>query len=158
MESNLRGSEPVKTIITEYAAHHREIRYIRDQVFLIEQNISREDEYDDRDHLCMHSLVLEDDKAIATGRIDAAKDGKIGRVAVLKQFRRRGVGTLIMNSLVDYARELRLPSVWFNAQLTAVPFYLQLGYKTVGPEFEEANIVHVRMEKAIESLSPGQRR
>ena len=135
------------TIITDYSTHQTEIRRVRDEVFLIEQQISREDEVDDRDLICKHALSFVDSTPVGTGRIDIEKDGKIGRVAVLKEFRRMGIGKSIMSAFEQYAKEAGLPKIWFHAQLTAVPFYLQLGYQKAGPEFEEANIIHIKMEK-----------
>ena len=137
------------TILTDYAAHAQEIRQIRDEVFLIEQQISREDEVDDRDELCKHALTFVDSTPVGTGRLDIEKDGKIGRVAVLQAFRRQGVGSSIMGSFEEFAKESGLPKIWFHAQLSAVPFYLNLGYVQSGPQFEEANIVHIKMEKAL---------
>lgn len=137
----------MQTIITNYSSHTTEIRKIRDEVFLVEQQISREDEVDDRDIVCEHALAFIDSQPVGTGRIDVEKGGKIGRVAVLREFRRQGVGSAIMQAFEEFAQESGLPKIWFHAQLTAVPFYLQLGYGKAGPEFEEANIIHIKMEK-----------
>ena len=103
-------------------------------------------EMDERDAHCAHVLALAaDGRAIGTGRLDVAF-GKVGRVAVLAQARRGGVGAAIMARLHELARDNGLTSVWCNAQSTAVPFYTSLGYRVTSAPFAEAGIEHVRME------------
>lgn len=140
----------MKTIITNYDSHARDIRHIRDQVFIIEQEISRADEYDDRDSACSHAVVFDGNDAIGTGRIDIEKQGKVGRLAVLKEYRRRGIGRLLMQTIENHALSYGLPRIWLHAQRSAVPFYLALNYQSVDKEFEEAGIPHVVMEKKLE--------
>ncbi len=137
----------IRLIITDYPSREPEIRQVRDEVFVIEQQIARHDELDDRDVSCLHTLAYENDKPVATGRLDVEKDGKIGRIAVLKAYRRRGIGTRVMESLVQAAREQGLRRIWFHSQISAVPFYLRMGYQASGEEFEEAGIPHVLMER-----------
>jgi predicted GNAT family N-acyltransferase len=91
-------------------------------------------------------LACDGNAAIGTGRLDLEYGGKVGRVAVVATHRRSGVGMAIMQRLHEIAREQRQPRLWCNAQLTAVPFYEGLGYRSVGPTFVEAGIDHVRME------------
>ena len=137
----------LRCIITDYQSFTREIRNIRDEVFLLEQQIRREDEIDDRDILCQHALAFENELPVGTGRLDSEKGGKVGRVAVLSTHRRGGVGSLIMQAFEQYARQQDLARLWFHAQKSAVPFYLSLDYQIVGDEFFEAGIPHVVMEK-----------
>ena len=139
----------IRLIITAYQFHEREIRQVRDEVFVIEQHIARHDELDDRDISCMHALVYEMDNPVGTGRLDIEKGGKIGRMAVLKPHRRRGIGTLIMNGLAQAALDQGLRKIWFHSQTSAVPFYLRLGYQVCGEEFVEAGIPHVLMERQL---------
>ena len=139
----------MRAIIADYRTHHHDIRHIRHQVFVIEQNVPLWDEMDDRDEHCQHVLVYEADHPLATGRIDLEKGGKVGRVAVLYEHRRRGAGTLIMQALEQFASEHQLDHIWFHAQTHAVAFYEALGYQVCGQEFMEANIPHFRMEKQI---------
>jgi predicted GNAT family N-acyltransferase len=86
-------SGPVHIIMTDYESAAQQIRAIRDEVFIVEQQIAREDEFDGRDALCVHALALAGDRPLGTGRLDLERDGKIGRLAVLKQFRRLGIGS-----------------------------------------------------------------
>ncbi|MCA9125451.1 MAG: GNAT family N-acetyltransferase [Planctomycetales bacterium] len=140
----------MRVVITEYASNELDIRTIRDQVFIVEQQVPREQEIDDRDPICLHALVYDQQEPIATGRLDLAK-GKVGRVAVLEPYRRCGVGSLVMRALEQCALEAGLERIWFHAQLTAVPFYTSLGYRICSEEFVEANIRHVMMDKDLNS-------
>lgn len=122
---------------------------IRIQVFVDEQNVPVEIEQDDRDPVCVHALARVDGQPVATGRIDIEAAGKIGRIAVLKEFRRQRIGQAVMHSLEQIARENSLPSLFLNSQLSAKAFYESLGYTPVGNHFMEANIEHVKMVKQL---------
>lgn len=136
-------------IITDYAAQRVAISVVRDEVFVIEQAIDREEEYDSRDSVCTHVVVFEGGLPVATGRIDLEKDGKIGRVAVRKAFRKLGLGTMVMSSLEEFGEQNGARRLWFHAQVQAIPFYEKLGYRVCSEAFEEANIPHVLMEKSL---------
>lgn len=127
------------------------IRGVRFAVFVDEQRIDPDIEMDDRDAQCEHVLAWDErGEAVGTGRIDFGAGGKVGRVAVLARARRTGVGTVLMETLHELARSRGgIAAVWCNAQLSAVPFYLGLGYRIVGDRFEEAGIDHVRMEREL---------
>ena len=133
--------------MADYASRERDIRLVRDEVFLREQQISRELELDDRDECCSHVIIYNDGQPTATGRIDLAKGGKVGRVAVVPTHRRSGLGSMVMHALEAFAWQQGLDRVWFNAQASAVPFYLWLGYEICSEEFMEAGIPHVMMQK-----------
>ncbi len=139
----------MKTIITDYHSAEADIRQVRDQVFVVEQQIDRDLEFDDRDFVCRHAVAYHAEVPVATGRVDLEKGGKVGRVAVLREFRRQGYGRQVMLALEEAAGQHQCSEVWFHAQLSAVSFYLALGYRIDGPEFEEANIPHVVMRKAL---------
>jgi predicted GNAT family N-acyltransferase len=91
-------------------------------------------------------LALDNGAPIGTARLDLAYGGKVGRLAVLADRRRDGIGRALMERLHAIARAHGAAKLWCHAQLTAVPFYERLGYTSVGPTFEEAGIDHVRME------------
>lgn len=139
----------MNTIITDYLSQEVAIRQIRDEVFVIEQKVDRDEEFDDRDAHCMHALVWMGNLPIATGRIDLAKNGKVGRVAVLKSHRKIGAGRAIMIALEEYACANNAAEAWFHAQTHAIPFYEKLGYTVCSEEFMEANIPHVKMQKPL---------
>jgi predicted GNAT family N-acyltransferase len=132
--------------VTDHAA----IRRVRFDVFVDEQNVPADIELDDRDPVCVHLLALDArEQPIGTGRIDLGAGGKIGRVAVLRDARGAGVGTALMERLHELARAHGLARVWCNAQVSAQPFYEQLGYRAIGERFDEAGIEHVRMERDL---------
>ncbi|MCA9132326.1 MAG: GNAT family N-acetyltransferase [Planctomycetales bacterium] len=140
----------MQTIITDYAPRAADIRAIREQVFLIEQRVPAEEEFDDRDLRCEHVVVYDGDRPLGTARVDWEKDGKVGRVAVLKSQRRRGVGTVLMQAIEQQAMARGAGRLWCNAQVSAIAFYQSLGYSVCSGEFEEAHIPHVAMEKELE--------
>jgi predicted GNAT family N-acyltransferase len=132
----------------DFAADFASIRHVREIVFIDEQRVPRELEFDERDPLCRHVLAFGGEVPVGTGRLDLEYGGKVGRVAIVATHRRSGVGAAVMERLHAIARDARQPRLWCNAQLTAVPFYERLGYVASGPTFLEAGIEHVRMEYA----------
>ena len=141
------AAEPtVRARVADFTADFTSIRRVRETVFIDEQRVPRELEFDDRDPLCLHVLAFDGDSPVGTGRLDLAYGGKVGRVAVVATYRRGGVGTVVMERLHALARERKQARVWCHAQLTAVPFYERLGYVRSGPIFVEAGIDHVKME------------
>lgn len=130
----------------DFNADFASIRHVRSTVFIDEQRVPRQLEFDDRDGVCRHVLAFDGDTPIGTGRLDLDYGGKVGRVAVVATHRKSGVGRAIMSRLHEIAREAGQPRLWCHAQLTAASFYEGLGYRRIGPTFEEAGIEHVRME------------
>jgi predicted GNAT family N-acyltransferase len=117
-------------------------------VFVREQGVPPELEMDDQDAHCDHALAYaEDGPAVATGRL--LPDGHVGRMAVLKEWRSRGVGALVLRALVDLARQRRHESVRLNAQANAAGFYRRYGFEVSGPEFMEAGIPHLPMQRKL---------
>ena len=139
----------IETIVTGYDDHQQELSAIRHSVFVEEQKVPAEEEWDERDQHCVHVLIRVDGKASATGRIDLEKDGKVGRVAVLASARQYGLGRRVMNALEQQAQNADLEKVWFHAQTSAIGFYEKLGYRIVSEEFMEAGIAHRSMEKRL---------
>ena len=120
------------------------LRAIRETVFIQEQAVPAELEWDGLDDSCHHALALSSKgEAIGCGRI--APDGHIGRVAVLPAWRRKHIGTGILEVLVDYARSQHYPQVDLNAQVQAIPLYQQFGFEAEGEVFMDANIPHRKM-------------
>lgn len=117
---------------------------VREDVFIREQRVPPDLDRDDDDPDCTHVLARSlDGTAIGTGRL--APDGRIGRMAVLCDWRGRGVGTTLLRTLLDLARERRLDTATVHAQRDAIPFYQRHGFEAEGSEFEEAGIPHLRM-------------
>jgi glucose-6-phosphate 1-epimerase len=124
---------------------------IRRAVFIEEQQVPEELEWDGEDAAALHVLVTEDGQPVACGRMLA--DGHIGRMAVLPHYRQKGIGRLVLKTLLMEAEKLRRGRVFLNAQIQAAGFYARYGFKQVGGEFPDANIPHVRMEKNLDNFS-----
>ncbi len=123
---------------------------IRRVVFVDEQGVSREEEFDDLDSACLHFLAYLDGVAVGTARMHPRLDaGKAQRVAVLVQARRSGVGAELMLAIEAEAQRRGLPQVVLHAQTSAIPFYESIGYRAEGAEFSEADIPHRLMRKAL---------
>src|SRR5688572_11333538 len=125
-------------------AHASPIRFT---VFVEEQGVPREIELDEQDALAIHAVVFEDHKPVATGRL--LPDGHIGRMAVLKPWRNRGIGALMLRSLVERAKERGDREVVLSAQVHAVAFYRANGFVEEGAEYLEAGIRHQAMKRRL---------
>ena len=138
-------------IHTSWHEHETEIRTIRLKVFVEEQQVPLELEWEDKDDQFHYVLALNNHQAIGTGRIDST--GHIGRMAVLKPWRRQGVGSALLEALLDYAQQQKIPRIFLNAQCSAVPFYEKQGFTIISDEFLDAGIPHKTMEKILQETS-----
>jgi len=117
-------------------------------VFVIEQGVPVELEWDEWDDECWHALAHDTaGRAVATGRL--LPDGHIGRMAVRKEARGTGVGARVLEALIDKAQSLGYPELILNAQTHAMPFYSRAGFAAEGEEFEEAGIPHRTMRRVL---------
>ncbi|WP_305370966.1 GNAT family N-acetyltransferase [Photobacterium leiognathi] len=128
-------------------AHRGLIRTVRELVFIQEQQIDPEIEFDGLDSEAVHVLVMDGEQPLGTGRILA--DGHIGRIAIMKAARGQGLGAKVVQALVEYAQQQGYPRVDLGAQTHAVDFYRKLGFMSYGDEFMEANIPHQAMEQIL---------
>lgn len=124
------------------------IHGIRHEVFTLEQLVDAELDFDGQDETAFQVIAYCDAQPAGTGRMLA--DGHIGRIAVLKEYRKQGTGTLIMTSLIDLARQKKLSKVFLGAQVTAVPFYTTLGFQPDGDNYMEAGIEHTPMTLTLD--------
>ena len=119
---------------------------IRMRVFVREQEVAPAIELDRDDRRAIHFLATVDGKAAGTARIVMRRDSaKIGRMAVLKQFRRKGVGARLLLRAIAVARHLGAPKIYLHAQVPVIGFYEKFGFICVGPVFDEAGIAHRKM-------------
>jgi predicted GNAT family N-acyltransferase len=132
----------------DYAVDLEDLRRVREPVFVQEQQVPLELEWDELDPRCRHVIARDDaHRPIGTGRL--TPEHKIGRMAVLAEWRGRGVGEALLLALVEEARGQGLPSVALNSQVDAIGFYEKFGFEPVGPRFEEAGIQHQAMRLAL---------
>jgi predicted GNAT family N-acyltransferase len=135
---------------------------VRKEVFVGEQGVPEDLEYDEYDAVAVHVLaVREDGVPLGTGRllygqVAAAKAGgdlsvgSLGRLAVTREARGLGVGVALVRAIEDAARARGLAAVDLHAQTQALGFYERLGYEAYGPEYPEAGIPHRAMRRALQ--------
>lgn len=119
---------------------------IRSQVFIIEQQIDWEIEFDGLDKECILFTAYNDDIPVGAARL---YENKVGRVAVLKEYRGQGYAIGIMNLIEEYAKENNIKVLKLNAQTHVEGFYAKLGYISEGEIFQEADIDHILMIKKM---------
>lgn len=121
---------------------------LRRRVFIEEQGVPEDLEWDEADAAALHALArLSDGTPVGTARMLA--NGQIGRMAVRADWRRRGIGAVLLQALLKAAAERGQDTVWLNAQLQAQPFYRHHGFHAIGPIFDDAGIPHRRMSRRI---------
>lgn len=131
------------------------IRNVRMEVFVEEQDVPQDEEWDGLDAEAVHALAFDNDhEAIATGRL--LHDGKIGRMAVRKPWRGKGVGAALLRLLMDEARANGHTQVKLAAQVHAVPFYEKFGFTAYGEEFMDAGIPHYWMKADLAPANTGE--
>lgn len=122
---------------------------IRREVFIVEQQVPEQMEWDADDATSVHALALLDGHPVGCGRL--LPDGHIGRMAVRAPFRSTGVGRALLQALLAEARRRGMREVVLHAQTHALRFYETHGFVADGPEFDEAGIPHRRMSQALVS-------
>jgi predicted GNAT family N-acyltransferase len=121
---------------------------IRFAIFVGEQNVPPGIELDDMDAKSVHAIAYAPDgTAVGTGRL--LPDGQIGRMAVVKEWRRQGVGAAILEALVEEARRRGHTEVVLSAQLQAAEFYRDHGFVAEGKVYQEAGILHQKMRRKL---------
>ncbi|MFF7049089.1 GNAT family N-acetyltransferase [Streptomyces griseorubiginosus] len=134
---------------------------VRKEVFVGEQGVPEDIEYDAYDAVALHVLaVREDGVPLGTGRLlfgeaaagktgGDASVGSLGRLAVTQAARGLGVGAALVRAIEDAARARGLATVDLHAQTHALGFYERLGYVAYGPEFPDAGIAHRAMRRVL---------
>ena len=124
-------------------------RVVREIVFIGEQGIDPDLEYDTLDIQCIHFVGTINDTPVTTARLRPIDKvvGKVERVATIRDFRGNGYAKEIMLEIERVAKHHGLDELRLGAQLTALPFYEKLGYEAYGPEFLDADLPHRMMKK-----------
>ncbi|MBL0124851.1 MAG: GNAT family N-acetyltransferase [Betaproteobacteria bacterium] len=143
--------EPFSVEICDWSQHQAALAEVRHAVFVEEQKVPREIELDELDAMSVHAIARDaGGNVIGTGRLILPSPlPRIGRMAVLKPWRRAGVGAAILRMLCRDAKLRGYSEVTLNAQTHATPFYFKHGFLSHGPEFVEAGIPHQEMRKKI---------
>ncbi|KFN46831.1 GNAT family N-acetyltransferase [Arenimonas metalli] len=140
----------------DYQTDFQDLRSVRETVFVLEQNVPLEEEWDELDPRCHHVIARDaNNQPIGTGRL--TPEHKIGRMAVLKPWRKKGVGDALLVALMNQARSLGWTEVSLNAQVSAEAFYARHGFQPYGERFMEAGIEHQAMRRTLEPLAAPER-
>jgi predicted GNAT family N-acyltransferase len=123
---------------------------LRLQVFVEEQGVPEDLELDEWDQTAQHFIALKNDRVIATVRI-LLKDNeaKLGRLAVLKSFRKQRIATQLMFMSTQFCQQQKITTIRLGAQISVQDFYAKLGYRAEGNIFNDAGIPHITMLKKI---------
>jgi predicted GNAT family N-acyltransferase len=136
--------------ITHWDEAKSHVMPIRREVFINEQQVPEELEWDEFDQDALHAIVKKEQEVIGTARlIIDGQDARIGRMAIKKDFRGQGIGQEMLEALVTKSLELHVTLIKLHAQVHAVSFYAKLGFEAHGEIFSEAGIDHVNMQKVL---------
>ncbi|MBL8501676.1 MAG: GNAT family N-acetyltransferase [Nitrosomonas sp.] len=142
----MRHADAVQIVSWEEAA--TALRAVRTAVFIREQQIPEELEWDQFDAVSVHALAVNNTgQPVGTARL--LPDGHIGRMAVLKEWRGQGLGSALLTTLLRVLIKRRQFEAQLHAQTSAIPFYKKFGFQVVGKEFMEAGIPHIKMTLSI---------
>ncbi len=131
----------VRVVTGDWASLREEAQVLRTEVFILEQGVPVELEWDEDDELSIHAIAYDEaGSAVATGRL--LPDGHIGRMAVRKSARSMGIGQWVLQALIEEARRTGHESLVLHAQVHALGFYAKHGFVAEGEEFMEAEIPH----------------
>jgi len=119
---------------------------IRWRVFVSEQGVPADIELDRDDRRALHFLAYFGDRPVGTARLVVRRGrAKVGRMAVLKTYRGRGIGSKLLQRALSAAKRRRIKSIYLHAQLTAIGFYEPFGFRCTGRDFDEGGIPHRKM-------------
>ena len=121
----------------------QDAKWIRTLVFIEEQQIPETEEWDAHDAVSLHFVMYHDAQPIATARL--LENRSIGRVAVLKSYRGLNIGNMLMQAIIDYAKQQHLPDLKLSAQVYATGFYERLGFRQRGDVYDDCGIPHIEM-------------
>ena len=137
MKSNL------KVEIVKWIDDQAQLKNIREKVFIQEQKVTPELEWDGMDEKAIHFLVFKDEKAIGCARAIVIKSRmQLGRMAVLKEYRGQGAGSTLIEKAIVTAKLKQLSGILISAQCNAINFYVKFGFEVTGDTYLDAEILH----------------
>jgi predicted GNAT family N-acyltransferase len=132
--------------ITNWSQAKDLVAPIRLEVFVYEQEVPEDMEWDELDQDALHAIVKKENQVIGTARlIIDGQEAKIGRMAIKKEYREQGVGQKLLSTLIQTAKEKGAQECILHAQTHAIAFYAKAAFEPNGPIFDEAGIPHVEM-------------
>ena len=152
LESYERGEDMVQLHLGRWQDLQKLASPLRTEVFVDEQKVPAEMEWDEADHTALHAVAVNRmGMALATGRllVHASGVARIGRMAVKKPMRGSDLGARVLQALMDAARARGDRQVVLHAQCSAEGFYKRAGFAPHGSVFEEAGIAHIEMVRDL---------
>lgn len=124
---------------------------VRRQVFVREQGISEDLVFDGHDREALHMVVKDGERVIGSARVQflANNHAKLERMAILKRYRRKGIGREMLLFLDAVWKDKQVQQVIIHAQFEVVPFYKLCGFDELGLPFREAGVKHIKMRKRL---------
>jgi predicted GNAT family N-acyltransferase len=134
-------------ITTNWQTDRESLRHIRDQVFINEQKVPIEDEWDNKDETAIHFLASNAEGSIGCARVIVEENLlHIGRVAILSGYRNKGIGRHLMQYVLTWCKQQNLQAgIYLHAQTSRIGFYEHLGFAAKGDIFMDAGIEHIEM-------------
>jgi predicted GNAT family N-acyltransferase len=148
----------IKILKTDWKTSQNKLKTIREIVFIKEQQVPVELEWDNEDAGAIHLLAINTDgltgnEPVGTSRIIINNDhARIGRMAVLKKWRNNGIGSELLQDSLTICKQEQVHDVFIHAQEYIVPFYEQAGFQVVGDRFMDAGIPHKKMHIQLRFL------
>ncbi len=133
----------LKVEIVKWIDDQAQLKNIREKVFIQEQKVTPELEWDGMDEKAIHFLVFKDEKAIGCARAIVIKSQmQLGRMAVLKEYRGQGAGSTLIDKAIVTAKLKQLSGIHISAQCNAINFYVKFGFEVMGDTYLDAEILH----------------
>ena len=133
----------LKVEIAKWIDDHTQLKNIREKVFIQEQKVTPELEWDGMDEKAIHFLVFNDKAAIGCARAIVIKDHmQLGRMAVLKEYRGQGIGGALIEKAMTIAKLNQLSAIYISAQCHAIDFYKKFGFEVKSDIYLDAEIPH----------------
>ena len=137
-------SDRLEIHIVDWHDRRDALQAIRQSVFIDEQHVPEELEWDDHDATCIHFLATIGSMPVATARL--TPQGQIGRMAVLRAYRGKGIGSQLLTRVIEHARSIGHKQLYLHAQVNVIRFYEQHGFIAEGDVFMDAGIEHRSMK------------
>ena len=134
--------------VVDWHTHRDALKAIRKTVFIDEQHVPKELEWDGQDAECIQFLASSDSQPVGTVRL--TPQGQVGRMAVLRDFRGRGVGARLLTAVIDRARQAGHAQLFLHAQVSVIGFYERHGFVAEGDVFQDAGIDHRTMRLSLQ--------
>lgn len=135
-------------LTSDWHSSQAQLTFVRRQVFVLEQGIDEQDEWDEQDSSATHFIAF-GTTAVPIGVCRLTEAGQISRLAVLPNYRHQGYGSMLLRKAVQVAREMGLKEVFLHAQTDVQLFYQNYGFETDGLIFMEAGKPHIKMTRKI---------